>query len=249
LQNLGEIVDKFLVEIEGLEETWYSRSASSVALMPQAKDQVLISFQPPKKKGVKSQVYPFAVTVRSQSTPGEATSVVGQLEVLPAVEFKLGVHPFRVSCRRKGTFHISLANNGVTDASIFLSATDLDEGLGFRFKTENPAVAAWKTVEIPMVARPKRGSSVGEKKRYDITITATTADGKTQTVNAELYHGPLMSSWRPLLRFIRAIVVLGIIGVAIYFILQLGGGWQQLTSSPQTWLNRLINVVEKWFFR
>jgi len=76
IQNLGDIVDKFLIEIEGLDETWYSRSASSIALMPQATDEVQISFQPPKKKGVKAKEYPFAVTVRSQSTPEEATSVI-----------------------------------------------------------------------------------------------------------------------------------------------------------------------------
>ena len=163
IQNLGDIVDKFLVEIEGLDETWYSRSASSIALMPQATDQVQISFQPPKKKGVKAKEYPFAVTVRSQSTPEEATSVVGQLEVLPAVDFKLRVQPYRVSCRRKGTFRINLANTGVSDTTFVLDATDLDEGLRFRFKTDNPEVTAWNTFEVPMLARPKRGSMVGEK--------------------------------------------------------------------------------------
>lgn len=249
VQNLGEIVDKFLVEIEGLDEAWYSRSASSIALMPQATDQVQISFQPPKKKGVKSKEYPFAITVRSQSTPEEATSVVGQLEVLPSVEFKLGVHPFRVSCRKKGTFRISIANTGVTNVNFALAATDLDEGCRFRFKTENPEVTAWNTVEVLMVTKPKRGSMVGEKKRYDITVTATAAEGNTQSINCELYHNPFIGSWRLILRVLRAIIVLAIIGVAVYFILQWGGGWKVLTSSPQTWVNQLIHTVEGWFFR
>jgi len=249
IQNLGEIVDKFLVEIEGLDETWYSRSASSIALMPQATDQVQISFQPPKKKGVKAKEYPFAVTVRSQSTPEEATSVVAQLEVLPSVDFKLGVHPYRVSCRRKGTFRIKLANTGVSDINFALEATDLDEGLRFRFRTENPEVTAWNTVEVPMIARPKRGSMVGEKKRYDITVTTTAAAGNAQSVNCELYHSPFIASWRPILRALRIILFLAIIGVAVYFVLKWGGGWQTLTSSPQTWLNNLIHTVEGWFFR
>lgn len=163
IQNLGDIVDKFLIEIEGLDESWYSRSASSIALMPQATDQVQISFQPPKKKGVKAKEYPFAVTVRSQSTPEEATSIVAQLEVLPSIDFKLGVHPYRVSCRKKGTFRIKLTNTGVSDINFALEATDLDEGLHFRFKDENPQVSAWNSIEVPMLARPKRGSGVGEK--------------------------------------------------------------------------------------
>ncbi len=249
LQNLGEIVDKFLVEVEGLDETWYSRSASSIALMPQATDQVQISLNPPKKKGVKSKSYPFAVTVRSQSTPEEATTVVAELEVQPAVEFKLVVRPYRVSGRRKGTFRVGLANTGVTDAIFYLDATDLDEGLKFRFKAENLEVAAWQTIEVPIVTKPKRGSTVGEKKRYDITITATTAEGNSQSVNAELYHNPFIGSLRPIFRVLRAIVVLGALGVGIYFLLKWGGGWGTLTSSPQTWSSNLIQTVEGWFFR
>jgi len=37
--------------------------------------------------------------------------------------------------------------------------------------------------------------------------------------------------------------------VLIYFVLQWGGGWKTLTSSPQTWVNQLIRTVEGWFFR
>jgi uncharacterized membrane protein len=249
LQNLGDIVDKFLVEIEGLDDAWYSRSASSVALMPQATDQVQINFQPPKRKGIQAKTYPFAVTVRSQSAVEEVASVVAQLEVLPLVEFKLGVHPYRVSCRRKGTFRISLANTGVSDARFTLDATDLDEGLRFRFRNETPAVASWKTVEVPLIARPKRGSKVGEKKRYDITVSADAGDGKVQTVNCELHHNPFIGSWRTIGRVIRAVVVLAVLPAAAYFVLQLGGGWKTLTSSPQSWVNQLVNTVARWFFR
>jgi hypothetical protein len=249
LQNLSEIVDKFTVEVEGLEETWYSRSASSVALMPQASGQAQITFQPPKHKGVRAGTYPFAVTVRSQSVAGESASIVGQLEILPQVEFKVAVRPYRVSSRRKGKFRVNLANTNVSDASFVLDATDLDEGLRFQFKEDNPTVSAWNSVDVPMLARPKRGSTVGEKKRYDITVTARTEDGRTQSTNCEFHHNPFMASWRPVLRVVRAIVVIGAIVALVYFILRWGGGWSTLTRSPQTWVNNLVNTVEGWFFR
>jgi uncharacterized membrane protein len=249
VQNLGEIVDKFLVEIEGLDESWHSRSASSIALMPQATDQVQISFHPPKKKGVKARAYPFAITVRSQSVSEEATSIVGQLEVLPSVEFKVGVHPYRVSARRKGRYLVNLANNGVSDISFSLMATDMDEGLRLRFDNENPEVTAWNTIEVPMMAKPKRGSIIGERKRYDITVTATSADGNTQSINCELNHSPLISSWRPIIRVVRAILVLAAVGVLIGFVLHWGGGFRLLTSSPQTWWNQLVQTFGGWFSR
>jgi hypothetical protein len=249
LQNLAEIVDKFLVEVDGIDDTWYSRSASSIALMPQATEQVQITFQPPKKRGVKARIYPFAVTVRSQSNPEEATIITGQIEVLPLVEYKLKVAPYRVTTKRKGKFRVNLANTGMSEAKLYLDATDLDEGLNFKFKNQEPVVGAWETIEVPMIAKPKRGSTVGERKRYDISITATTEDGNSQTVNCEMHHQPFMSSWRPIWRIIRVLVILGIIGVAIYYILRLGGGWHTLLSSPKTWVDQLVRTVEGWFFR
>ena len=249
LRNLGEIVDKFLVKVEGIDDSWYSRSASSIALMPETTEQVQISFQPPKKRGVKERKYPFAITVSSQSNPEETTVIAGQLEVLPLVEYKLKVAPYRVSSRRKAKFRVNLANTGMSDTKVYLEATDLDEGLRFKFKEDEAVVAAWETIEIPMVARPKRGSTVGERKRYDVVITATTGDGNTQTVNCEFHHRPLMASWRPIWRLIRAIIVLGIIATAAYYILKLGGGWRVLYSSPQTWVDQLVRTIEGWFFR
>ena len=101
-------------------------------------------------------------------------------------------------------------------------------------KKEETVVAAWEAVEVPMVVRPKQGSTIGERKRYDIVVTATTEDGNTQTANCEFNHRQLMASWRTIWRLIRAIIILGIIGTAAYYLLKLGGGWRVLYNNPQT---------------
>ena len=248
LQNLGDIVDKFIVGIDGIDDSWYSCSASSIALMPQASGQVIISLNPPKKKGVKTRVYPFAVNINSESNPGETASVLGQLEVLPSVEYKLAVRPYRITARKKGTYRVVLSNTSVSDADVLLEATDLDEGLKFRFKTENPIVPAWQTLEIPMVAKPKRGSTVGEKKRYDITVTSTdNTSGSSQTINCELSHAPIIASWRSIFRAVRIILFLGIIGAIIGFAIHWGGGFSLLKSNPQMWWNNLVHQATSTF--
>lgn len=247
VQNLGEIVDKFLVEMEGVNEAWCIRSASSVALMPQATDQVRLSFQPPKKEGVRDGQYPFAVSVRSQSAPEEVTTIVGQLEVLPSPEFKSDIRPKRISCRRKGTFRINLANTGVSDINFELQASEMEEGCKFRFKTENLKVRAWNAAEVPMLTRPKRWCMVGEEKRYNITLTATAAGGDTQSLNCELHHRPFFKSWKSVLRWVRRIIILVGLILLIYFVIKWGGGWGQLTSSPRVWWNQLVSTFRGWF--
>ncbi|MDY6910790.1 MAG: hypothetical protein SVM79_00295 [Chloroflexota bacterium] len=246
IQNLGEIVDKFSVEIEGIDESWYSRSASSIALMPQANDQVQITFQPPKKEGVKSGEYTFGVTVRSQSNMEESTTIVNKLQVLPAPEFKLEVRPVRINCRRKGTYRISLTNTGVSNISYDLEAIDMEEGCKFKFKDYDSLLAAWKSTEVPLIVKPKRGWFVGKQKPFDITVSATDAEGNTQKASCQLTHNPLIGSWKTIFKVIRAIVVIAAIAVLAYFVIQWGGGWEQLTSDPTVWAEELTDEWPPW---
>ena len=247
LQNTGEIVDKFTVEIEGLDNSWYKCSAASVALMPQAMETVQISFQPPKRKGVKAGDYPFAVAVRSQSTPEEVTSVIRCLEVLSSEEFKAEVRPMRITCRRKGTFRIKLSNTGVSDMPFNLEAIDPEEECKYQFDIEAPVLAAWDTVEVPMIAKPKRGSIIGGQKRYDITVTATAGGDIVQSLNCALTHKPFISSWRPILRLIKGVMVIGAFGTLAYYAIRWGGGWDRLTSDPGRWADELVRPIRNLF--
>lgn len=251
LQNMGEIVDKFIVDIEGIDSDWHSRSASSIALMPQTTEQVQISFQVPKKKGVRARTYPFAIVVRSQTNPSDVTIINGSIDVLPVVDYQLKIAPYRVTCRRKGTFRIGLTNTGTTEAKVVLDATDLDEGLKFKFKNKEPVLSAWQSVELPVVAKRKKGGWIGEKKRFDITINAHETSSNPQAVNCELYHNPLISSWKTIFRAIRRLIFFSIIVVIIILIINWGGGFRLLFSEPQTWWNqlidRIVNTFSGWF--
>lgn len=247
VQNLSAIVDKFVVEVEGLDESWYTRSASSIALMPQATDHVQISFLPPKKKGVKSGLYPFAVVIRSQSMAQESASVVGQLEILPSVEYKLKVHPYRLSGMKKGTCNLTIANTGVSEANITVDTSDLDEGLKYQVKPDRLTLGAWSTVEVPIIFRPKRGSFLGAVKRYDITITTSAENGNPQTASCEFTHSPFVKSWKPILRIIRAIIGIAILVVIVFLVIKWGGGWNALRENPQNWFNNIIHSIESLF--
>jgi hypothetical protein len=248
VQNTGSIVDKFSLEIDGLVGNWYSFSAPSVALMPHTKEQVQIYFHPPKVPGVKSGSYPLAVTLRSQSIPQDSTSVSAQLEILPSVTYGISIKPYRKLCRRKCTFQIQITNRDVSDSVLFVDVTDIENGLRFQVENDSPVVPPWQTVDIPMIARPRRNSIIGDLKRYDVSVNATTAEGLTQLARCQIDHKPFLSSWRPVLRFIKFIFIIGIIGLVVYYVIRLGGGWSSLVRDPQSWLDGTIRHIRGWFY-
>jgi hypothetical protein len=246
IQNLGEVVDKFLITIDGLAEDWYNRGASSISLYPQKVIEIAMNLLPPKKKGVKSGFYTFGVSVQAQSQPQEMATVIGRLEVLPFPEYRLEIRPVRVACHRKGNYRVVLNNTGVTDIEFILSATDMDEGCRFRFNSEKVRVNAWDTREIPLRVKPKRNFILGEKKRYDLTIIATPVNGAAQRVSAELNHSPLMASWKPIYRIIRAIIILAILTWGLIWLIDLGGGWDILMKDYKKWFWNLEYVLQGW---
>jgi len=249
VQNLSDIVDKFTIEVNGLDDSWYSRSAASIALMPQAIDQVQISFLPPKKKGVKSGTFTFGVTVRSQSVTEEYACVLGQLEIMPSVEYKLSIRPFRVTGMRKGTLVLNLANVGVSPTEISVEAHDSEDKCKFMLEQQKVALNAWNTKEIPVIVKPKRNSILNQEKRFDLTFTSNTDGGTPQITNGEFNHKPFMKSWKPIWRIIKAAIALAVIIVAIYYILKIGGGWSALRESPQTWVSNFTTTISGWFNR
>jgi uncharacterized membrane protein len=247
VQNLSDIVDKFTVEVEGLDESWYSRSASSIALMPKTTEGVRINFLPPKKKGVRAGIHPFAVTVRSQSTTGESAVTLGQIEVLPATDLKIKINPYRITAVRKGSYRVNLSNVNVSDANVVLTASDLDEGCRFTFAAEKLMLRAWNTIDVPLIIRSKKGSIIGEIKRYDITVTANIEGAASPlTANCEFNHKPVMKDWRLIWRIIKIVISLAIVLLAVYFVLKMGGGFSALKDNPQTWLKNFIDTISSW---
>ncbi|MFC1944157.1 hypothetical protein ACFLX5_01460 [Chloroflexota bacterium] len=248
IHNLEEMVDQFSVEVEGLSDSWFSRSASSIALMPQAADSVQISFHPPNTRGVKSGIYLFAVIVSSRVIREETTIIIGQLNLLPSVEFAIKVSPISIACRRKGNFRINIANKGISDVELFIDAADDADGLRFEVQNSNPFIPAWQTTEIPLIAKPKRGFIVGERQRYFITVTIKTADGNSQTAHCELHHRPFIGSWRPILRLLITVAIIVIIGLIVNYIVGLGGGWRDLLNDPQEWFYTIQRKIKGLFF-
>ena len=135
-----------------------------------------------------------------------------------------------------------------------IKATEQGEGCKFLFLPKNPEVSinAWDSAEIRMVAKPKRGSFVGEEKRYDITVAVVGESVNTPPVNCQLYHKPFIRSWKIIIRVVKIVVFFIILGILIWVLISLGSdegrsGWQVLTSDPGQWWSNVWERVSGWF--
>lgn len=253
VQNLGDIVDRFSFQIDDLDSTWYTFSEPGVSLFPNDKGEIRITFRVPKKEGIKSGAYPFDLRVSSDSSPEEYSMVRGSLEVSPLAEFHLDMSPKRVETRKSAEYRITLANSGTSDLTFGLEARDTEEGCRFWFSPRNPVVPAWKSAVVKLTGQPKRRPWLGENKRYNFTLAAN-IQGRTETksLNGELIYRPRWRSLRPLWRVLRIFLILAAIAGAIYFVLWLGGGLDQLLEDSGEWLRNAKGTLDRliaWFRR
>jgi len=197
VQNLGEIVDQYSIEIDGLRPGWYSIPVSEVSLFPQDQDTVRISLHPPAGSESKAGNYDFNVRVTSREMPTERTSVQATLVIRSIVAFQLGLSPERKSTTKEGVFQVRLANPGNVDLDVDLEATDPEEGCLYRFEPRSVPIHAGQSKQVSLVVMPKKGPPRGQVKRYDFTVKATprAAPMQAKAVVGQLEHKALLPRW------------------------------------------------------
>lgn len=227
IQNLGDVVEQYTVEVSGLEPDWYTAPVSSVGLFPQDRDQVRITIHPPQRPGIKPGAYPFRVMVRSRSGAQQAAAEA-TLDLRGTASFQVNLMPLRLTTRGTGTFRVQLSNTGAVDVQLGLEASDEDGALIFRFpRGDAPVVRAGTRAELPLEVRPRQRPWVGPDRTYPFTLTVRPLDarGDPQTVRAEIVHHPWIYSLEPLRR--RAVPL------TIMLLVLLGGGVFVASPAPR----------------
>jgi hypothetical protein len=200
LHNRGLVVEQFTAEVVGLDKDWYTVPVPSVGLFPGDKEQLSITFHPPRRTGMEAGSYPFRVLVRARGGTDEEV-VDGSLDVRGFAVYRLDLMPRRQTGRGTGRYRVQLTNSGTADVHLALEASDAEEACRIKFnKDDTPLVAAGSKAEVPISVTPKRRPWVGAPRAYEFTVVARPQDarGEPQTVSGQYTHKPFMASWSPM---------------------------------------------------
>lgn len=196
IQNLSQIVDQFLLEVEGLDDDWVTLAPPRISLFPQDGGQVMVGIHPPDTARAGS--YDFAVKAVSRENPIEWARVRAAVEVTPVFQFDLSLSPQRKSAvAGQATFGVQLTNPGNVDLTLGLSAADPEEGCTYRFDPPQVTVAAGGSAEVGLTVTPKRPAQ-GQGKLYSFTVRAAPVDARqrARTASGQLECKPQVVSLR-----------------------------------------------------
>jgi hypothetical protein len=197
VQNLGEIVDRYSVKVDGLDPSWYTIPISDVSLFPQDQERVRISLHPPSGSEAEAGKYDLMVRVISRENPTERTSVPVTLEVLPTLSLEVDLSPQRATSTGNGVFQVRLGNPSNVDLVVGLSATDAEEACVYRFEPQTVSLAAGQSRGVALRVTPKSRPPRGEARRHDFTVKAvpTTGSMPPQAVMGSLEQRSALPKW------------------------------------------------------
>jgi hypothetical protein len=210
LRNLTGVVSQYTIEIADIEQDWFTIPVPSVGLFPQDREQVRISFHPPKRGDLRAGEYPFRILVRGRGGVQEQ-SAEGVLDIRGFAVYRLDLMPRRMTDHDLGEFKLVISNTGTADIRVAIEARDEEDACIIKFpQGDEYAVEAGSRVTVPFLVQPKRRPWAGPDHPYNVIVTARPkeARGLPQSLTAQFVHRPHLPSWAPVWNVLK---VLGIV--------------------------------------
>ena len=214
--NRGSVVDQFSVEVEGLEESWYTLSASSVKLFPGGQESLTLTIHPPRDPSSKAGKYPFSVKATSVDNPKEVATELGTLEIQPFHEFGAELHPTQRVTRGEADFQLVVRNRGNNRETFKFNAQDEQEACQFRFEDDEVKLDPGENKKVGLWVGAKKRPKFGPKKQYSFQVNVLPEWDKeaAEVVSGQVAYLAMFPRW-----LVRAIVpILAVIIAGIWFL-------------------------------
>lgn len=218
VQNRGTTADELTIAIVDLPAGWAKVSRPTLTLMPGARDEITVVIQTPKDSSAAAGDYEFSVAVTSKVN-GREVRALGKVSVRAFEGFRVAIDP----PRGKGAFSVITTNNGNVPISVALSGQDEARDLVYAFEGDQFELAAGEEKRTPVVVKAKSRKLFGPTINRNFRIDAQQVGAKaSSTADGLLTVKPPLEPYKiPVL----AILVLAVLGGAIFGIMQvLGGG-------------------------
>ena len=170
LRNAGDIVDKYSIEVEGIDRSWYTIDDNSASLFPG--DGAKLPFKIHLPRGaIRAGRYPFKVRARSHTDKTCVKEAAGAINVARQLALDIEIDPQRVT-GTQGQYRVTLVNSGNADVAVELSGRDPEAALIFQFDSASVTVTAGSRQVVPLTVRVRDQKEYKSDHAYQFTLTA-----------------------------------------------------------------------------
>jgi uncharacterized protein YraI len=179
--------------VAGLPGNWLRLSKERVPLLPNAQEQVTITFQPPRRAEAVATDHRFTISVISREHH-TGVNAQGILRVLPYQGFAIELQPVR----SRRNFQVVAQNQGNAPVTYRLSGVDDEHALLYSFTQETVSLQPGQTLAVPLQVLPKVQPRIGasQTRAFNVLAEATDQTGTPEVkASGQLIIRPPIPVW------------------------------------------------------
>ncbi len=221
IENRGSELDRFEMDVEGIDPEWKAVPVPSFAVEPGERRTEKVFIKPPRASESLAGNYPFVVRVRSLVS-GETRTAQGVIALKPFHHISMEITPrkgFVSAGRKQNTFLISIVNLGNTEHRLHLVGNDPEDICAFEFEQEHVAVMPGQQKELEVTAIPTSSPlfSTGRLIGFAITARSEDAPNVVASAQAQLEQRPVFTPASVAMVLLLALLI---------------GGWLLMAPKP-----------------
>ncbi|MDR3690360.1 MAG: hypothetical protein P4L46_13345 [Fimbriimonas sp.] len=209
--NKSDELDRFELEIEGVDPEWTAVPVPSFAVDGLEARTEKIFFKPSRSSESLAGNYPFVVRVRSLIS-GESKTVQAILQVKPFNHISMEINPkkghYSVWRKRNG-FSLAIMNLGNTDHALQLTGADPEDSCAFEFESVQATVGPGAQREIYFEATPTSSSLFSAGRLIGFSVTGRSIDHPSvaATAQGQLEQRPVVTATGIIATVVIAVVI------------------------------------------
>ncbi|PZS34839.1 MAG: hypothetical protein DLM59_03945 [Pseudonocardiales bacterium] len=145
VRNLGTVVDRFQLELQGAPGPWAVIEPAALSLFPDTESTAMIRFRPPRSPRVPAGPTQFRVRTVSSTAPEVFALVDGMVDVRPFTVLEARIMPQTSGGTQRAEHRLIVDNQGNAPVRLVLEASDPDGALDLRVDPPVLTVAAGAT--------------------------------------------------------------------------------------------------------
>jgi serine/threonine protein kinase len=195
--NQDELVDHFMIEVQGLPSEWYTVPKESLYLLPLSRETASVEFHPPLKANASAGAHAFEIHVRSRARKINAVRTQGALIIQPIYNFKSELFPERI--RGRGHAELFISNTGNIATTYSVQARDAEQAVRIQLEGRQYRLLPGEELLVGMQVQARKRIWFGSQQIYPFMVTVapnpTSELSPPQTQNGELQVRPTCAVW------------------------------------------------------
>lgn len=195
IHNLSNLVDHFIIQVNGLPPDWVTIHAEPIYLLPNNRETASITLHPPLRSTSSAGAHAFEISVIARAQRIKSVAQQCALNVLPFYNFRAELMPQRV--RSGGRTELEISNTGNTYDTYTVQARDREQAIRFTADGRQFTVPPGQTEYVSLRLSPRRRPLLGAVSYLPFEISAYSQQPGIvpQTQTGELVVRPYLPGW------------------------------------------------------